>query len=477
MNKVRVRYAPSPTGMLHIGGARSALYNYLFAKRLGGEFIVRMEDTDIERNVVGGEESQLEGLEWLGIHADESPLNPNPKYAPYRQMEKLELYQKMVQVLLEKGYAYECYCTEEELEIDRELQKQRGIAAPKYNRRCLHASKEQIEAWKKEGRKPCIRLKLADHHTIKFQDLVRGIVEFNNDDIGDWVIMKSNGIPTYNFAVVCDDHFMEISHVLRGEEHLSNTPKQIQVYEYFGWEVPTFGHMTLIINEQGKKLSKRDPHIVQFIQQYKEMGYLPEALFNFILLLGWSPEGENEIFTKEEAISIFTAERLSKSPSMFDIKKLAWINNEYVKRLSREKVYELCAPFLAKAYDLSNKSEEWVKDLICLFQPQVVAGKDIVPLAKVFFEKEEIKEDEAKELMNQEAAKITVETFKKLVKDIELTPENIKLLLKDVQKETGNKGKLLYMPLRIALTGEMHGPDFTNLLMLLGKEEILNRLS
>ena len=477
MEKIRVRYAPSPTGMLHIGGARSALYNYLFAKRLNGEFIVRMEDTDIERNVVGGEESQLEGLEWLGIHADESPLNPNPKYAPYRQMEKLELYRKIAMQLVEKGYAYECYCSEDELEIDRELQKQRGIAAPKYNRRCLHATPEQIEKWKKEGRKPCIRLKLQDHHTIKFQDLVRGWVEFNNDDIGDWVIMKSNGIPTYNFAVVCDDHFMEISHVLRGEEHLSNTPKQIQVYEYLGWEIPTFGHMTLIINESGKKLSKRDPHIVQFIQQYKEMGYLPEAIFNFILLLGWSPEGENEIFTREEAISIFTPDRLSKSPSMFDIKKLAWINNEYVKKLSRDDVYNLCVPFLAKNYDITNKDEEWLKDLICLFQPQLVAGKDIVDLVKVFFETQVCEEQEALDLMSSLEAQKTVSTFKTLIKEEEsLSPEIIKALLKKTQVESGNKGKLLYMPLRIALTGAMHGPDFTSLLMLLGKEEILKRL-
>lgn len=235
--------------------------------------------------------------------------------------------------------------------------------------------------------------------------------------------------------------------------------------------------MTLIINESGKKLSKRDPHIVQFIQQYQEMGYLPEAIFNFILLLGWSPEGENEIFTREEAISIFTPDRLSKSPSMFDIKKLAWINNEYVKRLSRDEVYDLCVPFLAKNYDLSNKSIEWVKDLICLFQPQLVAGKDIVDLVKVFFEHAVCEDEEGLTLMASEEAKRTVETFKTLIKEEEnLTPEGIKALLKKTQVESGNKGKLLYMPLRIALTGSMHGPDFTNLLMLLGKEEILKRL-
>ena len=331
---VRVRYAPSPTGMLHIGGARSALYNYLFAKKYGGQFIVRIEDTDIKRNIQGGEDSQIEGLAWLGIIPDESPKNPNPKFAPYRQTERLELYKELGNKLIEMGHAYHCYCSEEELEIDREEQTKKGATAGQYSRRCLHASKEQIEAWKKEGRIPVIRLKLKDHYVIKFNDLVRGEVAFNNDDIGDWVILKSNGIPTYNYAVVIDDHYMNITHVFRGEEHLPNTSRQIQLFEYFGWQIPTYGHMTLIVNEEGKKLSKRDPHIVQFIQQYKEMGYLPEAIFNFILLLGWSPEEKKEIFSRQEAIAAFKVERLSKAPSMFDVKKLEWLNNEYIKKLN-----------------------------------------------------------------------------------------------------------------------------------------------
>ena len=383
--KVRVRYAPSPTGLLHIGGARSALYNYLFAKHLGGDFIVRIEDTDIERNVANGEASQLEGLEWLGIIADESPVKSNPLYAPYRQMEKLDIYQKYAQELLDKGYAYECYCTQEELEEEREAQLARGIAAPKYQRRCLHASKEQIEAWKKEGRKPTIRIKLQDHHEIKFNDLVRGEVSFNNDDIGDWVIMKSNGIPTYNFAVVVDDHLMGMTHILRGEEHLSNTPKQIQIFEYLGWEVPTYGHMTLIVNESGKKLSKRDPSIIQFIQQYKEMGYLPEAIFNFILLLGWSPVGEKEIYSREEAIADFDPARLSKSPSMFDPNKLRWINNQYMKKLSDEEVFNLCYPFIEKEY--GNVSKEKASKVIASFKEQLSYGQEIVELARPFFTK------------------------------------------------------------------------------------------
>ena len=302
---IRVRYAPSPTGFLHIGGARSALFNYLFAKKNKGQFIIRIEDTDIERNVEGGEVSQIRDLKWLGIIPDESPLEPNPKYAPYRQMERLSTYQKYAQQLLKQGHAYECYCSEEELERSREEQLARGIAAPQYNRRCLHLTKEDKNNFVSQGRKPVIRIKLEDHLTIAFEDMVRGPVSFNNDDIGDWVLIKSNGIPTYNFAVVIDDYSMDITHVFRGEEHLSNTPKQIQVYRYLKFPMPQFGHMTIIVNENGKKLSKRDASIIQFMSQYRDMGYLPEAIFNFILLLGWSPEGTQEIFTKDQAIAAF----------------------------------------------------------------------------------------------------------------------------------------------------------------------------
>lgn len=476
--KVRVRYAPSPTGLLHIGGARSALYNYLFAKHLGGDFIVRIEDTDIERNVANGEASQLEGLEWLGIIADESPVKPNPLYAPYRQMEKLDIYQKYAQELLDKGYAYECYCTQEELEEEREAQLARGIAAPKYQRRCLHASKEQIEAWKKEGRKPTIRIKLQDHHEIKFNDLVRGEVSFNNDDIGDWVIMKSNGIPTYNFAVVVDDHLMGMTHILRGEEHLSNTPKQIQIFEYLGWEVPTYGHMTLIVNESGKKLSKRDPSIIQFIQQYKEMGYLPEAIFNFILLLGWSPVGEKEIYSREEAIADFDPARLSKSPSMFDPNKLRWINNQYMKKLSDEEVFNLCYPFIEKEY--GNVSKEKASKVIASFKEQLSYGQEIVELARPFFTKVDYSSlgEEELNVLKEESVNNTLKVFlEELTSLNEVNGDTVKSMLKQTQVRANVKGKMLYMPLRIALTGLMHGPDFTSLIQILGVEEIKERIN
>ena len=352
--KVRVRYAPSPTGFLHIGGARSALFNYLFAKKFNGDFVFRIEDTDIERNIEGAEYSQLHDLIWLNIIPDESIEKMNPKYAPYRQMEKLDLYRKYAQELIDKGYAYECYCTPEELEESRLEQEANGVTAFKYDRRCLYLTEEEKEERRKQGIKPSIRLKVPSNQDLSFNDLVRGEVKFNSDDFGDFVIIKSNGIPTYNFAVVVDDHIMDITHVLRGEEHLSNTPKQLMIYRYFGWETPEFGHMTIIINENGKKLSKRDLNIMQFMSQYRDKGYLPEAVFNFILLLGWTPAINKEFFTMEEAMEEFDPARLSRSPSMFNNAHLNFMNSSYIKKLDDEKYFEMIKPFLLKNKNLSK---------------------------------------------------------------------------------------------------------------------------
>ena len=334
MSEVRVRYAPSPTGHLHIGNARTALFNYLFARNQNGKFIIRIEDTDQKRNIAGGEESQLKYLKWLGIDWDES-VDVGGDYGPYRQSERLDIYKKYYEDLLERNLAYKCYCTEEELEQDREAQRARGIAAPQYSGKCRHLTKEEQERLEKEGRKPSIRFRVPEGKTYKFVDIVKGEVSFESADIGDWVIVKKDGMPTYNFAVVIDDHLMKISHVLRGDDHISNTPKQLMIYEAFGWEPPIFGHMTLIVNDKHKKLSKRDETIIQFIEQYEELGFLPEALFNFIVLLGWSPVGEEEIFSREQLIEIFDPNRLSKSPAVFDKQKLTWMNNQYVKKLDK----------------------------------------------------------------------------------------------------------------------------------------------
>ena len=366
---VRVRYAPSPTGFLHIGGARTALFNYLYAKHHGGTFVVRIEDTDIERNVEGGEASQLDNLRWLGITPDES-IDIGGPYAPYRQMERLDIYKEHAEKLLAEGKAYKCFCSSEELEASREAQKANGVAAPTYDGKCRHLTAEEVAEKEAAGMQYTIRMRVPEGVTYKFTDLVRGDVSFESKDIGDWVLVKANGIPTYNYAVVLDDHFMEITHVFRGEEHLSNTPKQMMIFDAFGWEYPRFGHMTLIVNEERKKLSKRDESIIQFITQYKDLGYLPEAMFNFFGLLGWSPEGEEEIFTHEEFIKLFDEKRLSKSPSMFDKTKLTWMNNQYIKQLPLEDVVALALPHLQKAgvvaEELSEEQFAWVSNVIAL---------------------------------------------------------------------------------------------------------------
>ena len=478
MSKVRVRYAPSPTGHLHIGGARTALFNYLYAKHHGGDFIFRLEDTDIERNIEGGEASQLDNLAWLGIIPDESPLNPNPKYAPYRQMERLDIYKKYIDELIEKGYAYKCFCTPEELDAEHERQTQQGLA-PKYNRKCCHLSPEEIKAKEEAGLPYTIRVKVPAKKTYKFNDMIRGHVSFESEDIGDWVLIKANGIPTYNFAVVIDDHTMEISHVFRGEEHLSNTPKQLMIYEMLGWESPTYGHMTLIVNENRKKLSKRDETIMQFVSQYKEEGYLPDAMFNFMALLGWSPEGEQEIFDHQGLIEAFSETRLSKSPSMFDKNKLTWVNNRYIKERSLDEVVALCLPYLQEAYDLSDKSEQWIRNLINVYHEQLSYGKEIVSLVSLFFEDELHLDEEATEFMKDESIPNTLAVFKSKLEALseeEFTKENIQACVKATQKEAGVKGKMLFMPLRIATTGVMHGPDLSGSIMLLGKEKVLSRL-
>ncbi len=476
MKKVRVRYAPSPTGHLHIGGARTALFNYLYAKHYDGDFVFRIEDTDIERNIEGGEASQLENLEWLGIIPDESPINPNPKYGPYRQMERLDIYQKHTDWLLEKGYAYKCFCTPEELEQEHQRQTDAGIA-PMYNRKCRHLTKEEIKAKEEAGMPYTIRIKVPENQIYEFDDMIRGHVSFESKDIGDWVLVKANGIPTYNYAVVIDDHSMDITHVFRGEEHLSNTPKQIMLYQMFGYDVPKFGHMTLIVNEERKKLSKRDESIMQFVSQYKEQGYLPDAMFNFMALLGWSPEGEEEIFTHDQLIKVFDEKRLSKSPSMFDQSKLKWVNNRYIKERSLEDIICLCRPFLEKKYDLTNKSSEWMNSLIALYHEQLSYGAEIVELVDMFFEDEITPNQEAIDFMKEERINTTLQVFKeKLLAIDNFTKENIQEAIKATQKEAGVKGKMLYMPIRIATTGFMHGPDLTSSILLIGKSTIIQRL-
>ncbi|CAM4471746.1 glutamate--tRNA ligase [Paenibacillus macerans] len=479
MTEVRVRYAPSPTGHLHIGNARTALFNYLFARHHGGKFIIRIEDTDVKRNVAGGEENQLTYLKWLGMDWDES-VDVGGDYGPYRQTERLDLYRPHVQDLLDRGLAYRCYCTEEELEKEREEQMARG-ETPRYSGKCRHLTPEQHAAYDAEGRPYSIRFRVPEGRTFAFDDLVKGTISFESDISGDFVIVKKDGIPTYNFAVVLDDHLMKISHVLRGEDHVSNTPRQLMIYDAFGWEPPVFGHMTLIVGENHKKLSKRDESVIQFIEQYDQLGYLPEALFNFIALLGWSPEGEEEFFTKEELISIFDAGRLSRSPAVFDTNKLAHLNNHYIKNADSERIVRLAIPHLQKAgrlpAELTAEQEAWTKALVALYQEQMTAASDIVALSELFFRSDLELEEEAAAVLAEPQVPAVLNAFLAKVEGLgEYTVENIAAAIKEVQKETGSKGKGLFMPIRVALTGQMHGRDLNQTIFLLGQSKVADRL-
>jgi nondiscriminating glutamyl-tRNA synthetase len=475
--KVRVRYAPSPTGFLHIGNTRTALFNYLYAKKHNGDFIIRIEDTDLERNVIGGEESQLKYLKWLGIDWDESVDKPNPKYAPYRQLERLDLYKQYAEILVEKGLAYRCYCTEEELSAEREGLTEEKASHVHYSRRCAKATSEELIELKKRG-DYTIRFKVPENKTYVFNDMVKGEVSFSSDDIGDWVIIKKNGIPTYNFAVVIDDHLMDITHVLRGEEHITNTPKQMGIYEAFGWDIPTFAHMTLIVKEDGKKLSKRDPNYIAFIEQYEKMGYLPEALFNFISLLGWSPEGEEEILSKEQIIEMFDEKRLSKSPATFDRHKLTYINNRYVKALTTEETVSLCQSHLEKEGVLADKDQEWLVKFVELFHDRLSYGAEIIDCYHEFFTSDFNIKGEELDFIKQDGVLATLECFKHKLEQLnDFNADEIQSIIKEVGKETKAKGKMLFMPCRIATTAQMHGPELQKMLELLGKETVLNRLS
>lgn len=480
--KVRVRYAPSPTGHLHIGNARTALFNYLYAKHHDGDFIIRIEDTDLKRNIEGGEKSQLENLAWLGMDWAESPENPE-NVGPYRQSERSDIYLPLIDQLLASNLAYKCYASEEELEEMREGQKARG-EMPHYNGMCANLTAEEQAAYEAEGREPVVRFRVPKNSEYKFNDLVKGEISFESSNVGgDFVILKRDGMPTYNFAVAVDDHMMEITHVLRGDDHIANTPKQLMIYEAFNWEAPVFGHMTLIINsETGKKLSKRDETILQFIEQYRELGYLPEAMFNFIALLGWSPVGEEEIFSPEQIIEMFDADRLSKSPAAFDGKKLEWVNNQYIKNLDVEVFTDMCLPFLVEAgrveSDLTPERKAWVTKLVSLYQPQMSYAAEIVELSELFFGEHPVADEAAKEVLAGETVPAVLEAFKEQIANLaEFDVPSIKGAIKEVQKETGVKGKNLFMPIRVAVSGEMHGPELGDTIVLLGKEKTIDHLT
>ncbi len=472
MKKIRTRYAPSPTGYLHMGGARTALFCYLFAKHNKGDFIIRTEDTDQKRDVKGGEKSQIDNLEWLGVIADESVRKPNKKYAPYRQSERLDIYKKYLDLLLEKKMAYIAYDTPEEILIQKEEQKKNGIFSFRYDKNWLKISEAEKKK-RHDSKKYVIRFELPKNKNYSWNDLVRSKITVNSDEIGDFVIWKQDGFPTYNFACVIDDHLMDITHVFRGEEHISNTPKQMAIYESLGWESPKFGHFTIITNMEGKKLSKRDKELDQFLEDYKNNGYISEAIFNFLALLGWSPKHTNEIMSHDQLIKQFDIKGMSKSPSKYDVKKLQWFSNQYYKKLSLEELRKRLIPYIKN--DVENKSNEWIDLLLTTYQPQMYADYKIVELTKVFFKTPNLSAEQ-KQLLLEADSQIVLKTFLSLLDKTKFTLDNIKSAINETKEITKMKGKKLFIPIRLAATHIEHGPELFKTIFLSGQENIKKRI-
>ena len=474
--QLRVRFAPSPTGPLHIGGARSALFNWLLAKRSGGKFILRVEDTDLERSSRQSEEAIKEALRWLGLDWDEG-IDIGGPGAPYRQTERLELYREYTQQLLSSGKAYYCYCTDEELDAERKALAHKG-QMPRYLGRCRDLTPEQVREFEQQGRKPTVRFRVPADEQIVVDDLVRSRVVFESNGIGDFVIVKSDGIPTYNYAVVVDDALMEITHVVRGEEHLSNTPRQILIYQALGWEMPKFGHVSLILGKDRSKMSKR--HGTTSVEQYRKQGYLPSGLINFLALLGWSPSGEQELFSLEELVGLFSLDHAAKNPAVFDVDKLNWINAQHIKRLNDEQLYELTFSHLIESGLLLEDVYErsWLVSVVATARDHVSYLAQVPDYVRLYFEDAVVFEnDEAMQVLAADSAVKVLELFKaKVAAADDLSPAAVKELLKSLVKESGFAGKQVYMPVRVALTGQMHGPELVQIISLLGAQRVLKRL-
>lgn len=473
MSKVKVRFAPSPTGPLHIGGARSALFNYLVALNTGGEMVLRIEDTDLERSRREYEEEIIDSLKWLGIDWTEG-VDIGGDNGPYRQTERLDIYNKYIDMLFDLDMAYECFCTEEELEAERQELLAKGEMV-RYLGKCRHLTPEERQAKKDAGQKPAIRFKVPDNKVLVVNDLVRGQVTFETDNMGDFIIVKSDGIPTYNYAVVIDDVLMGITHVIRAEEHLSNTPRQLLIYDALNFKRPEFAHISLILGSDRQKMSKR--HGATSIIQYREMGYLPEALFNFLSLLGWSPEGEEEILSKQEIIEQFSLKRVAKSPAVFDMDKLNWINQQYIKKLSLDELKTMLMPYMEKsiyADQIKKLDDTKLSLLVEATRDYLVCLQDINEHIEVLFA-DITYEEKALEVLKEPEVPTVLEAITTNCPDFK-EPEEAKAYLKQVVKDLKLKPKHVFMPLRCALTGQAHGPDLPLLLTFWGKDEVVRRI-
>jgi nondiscriminating glutamyl-tRNA synthetase len=473
--EIRVRIAPSPSGNLHIGTARTALFNYLFAKKHHGKFILRIEDTDLERSNDEYIKNIFDSLKALGLTWDEGP-DVGGEYGPYSQSQRFDIYPEYAQILIEKGYAYECFCTPEELEAEKIFSQEKKIAHT-YSGKCKNLTSVEKEELRKQGRKPAIRFAVEPKELI-FNDLVKGELKFDTGLIGDFVIMKSNATPTYNFAVVIDDILMKISHILRGEDHISNTPKQILIYEALDAKVPEFGHLGMILAPDRSKLSKR--HGATGVSEFVEKGYLIEALVNFVALLGWSPSDGEEIKTIDEIAQDFRIREVSSSNSIFEYDKLNWMNSQYIKKLSIQDLKQKLLPFLT-VYDLTELSEEKLIRMIEVTREPLTVLSDITNAVAYFFGENVCIEPEVQsEVLNKENSQIVLKEVSSLAQSWDFDDEDsLHHSLEELRnsfKEKGIKPKETMWALRAAATGRVKGADICAVLSILGKEKVFKRI-
>ncbi|MCD2434990.1 glutamate--tRNA ligase [Acidaminococcus sp. NSJ-142] len=477
MSEIRVRFAPSPTGYLHIGGARTALFNWLFAKSQGGKLILRIEDTDIERLKEDSVSQILTSLKWLGLSWDEGP-EVGGDYGPYYQSERLDIYRKICQELVDSGKAYYCFCSAEDLEKQRE--KQRALKQPfHYARTCRDIPPEEAKKRVEAGEKYSVRIKLPASGPITVHDMIHGDVTFDFNQFDDFVIMKTNGIPTYNFAVVVDDHMMHITHVLRAEEHLSNTPKQIVLYEALGYEVPQFGHMPMILAPDRSKLSKR--HGATSVEEFRDKGYVHQAIINYLTLLGWAPGNDQEIFTLEDTVKAFDFSKMSKKAAVYDVKKLTWLNGQYLSSLPLREIADASVPFFKKAGLIDDNylpaHQEYFDHLVDVVRVRVKTLEEVADASAYFFKDvESYDEKGAAKFFKPEAAELLQKCYDALaaleVFDLKTTEDAYNKLAEDLGLSLG---KVIH-PTRLALTGRTFSPGMFDVMVLLGKEKTLARL-
>jgi glutamyl-tRNA synthetase len=472
----RVRFAPSPTGYLHIGGLRTALYNYLFAKNQNGKLILRIEDTDRKRFVEGAVENLIDTLNWAGINFDEGP-DIGGEFTPYLQSERLHIYKELAQKLTLEKKAYYCFCTPERLEKLKEEQQKQKLPQAKYDKYCSHLSKSEIEA-KLNSKIPfVIRLNVQPEQKIIFNDVIRDIVEFDTNNIDDQVLLKSDGFPTYHLANVVDDHLMKITHVIRGEEWLSSTPKHVILYNYFGWDKPVFAHLPLLLNPDKSKLSKRQGDVA--VEDYREKGYLKEALVNFVALLGWNFGDDKEFYEMDELIEKFSLERVHKAGAVFNLEKLNWLNYEHLRRKTDSEILKMLRSEIDKSeFNNGNFDDEYLLKVIGAMKERVSFVKEYLTKSPYFFQAPETYEDQnLKKRWKEDSAELLNKLKERFEQLENPSKEDFEKALDEIASQFDvNKGKLVH-PLRIAVSGVGEGPGVYDIVSVLGKEKTISRIN